>query len=230
MQTVSQAYSPQEACAFRVDFYPVSSALDTRKKLNPILQDLRGENDIKLVRDTSSASSDNYARDICKEYEDWIASLETTPHFRANIYAFADNTFKAKVLLNAAGAEALSEGDFAIAPIRPDADGLFTLFSRMGQQPADYCRYAQEATAKGWDTSWSTTFCLPEVVPFFRLPTLDLLRGGLSALFADGFTGDFHLVILRQSKVKLRNHAAVDKHLAAGKQRLYVVSGRVQLL
>lgn len=172
MQTVSQAYSPQEACAFRVDLYPASAALETRKKLNPILQDLRGDNDIKLVRDTGSMNSDNYARGICKEYEDWITSIETTPHFRANIYAFADNTFKAKVLLNAAGAEALSEGDFAIAPIRPDADGLFTLFSRMGQQPADYCRYAQEATAKGWDTSWSTTFCLPEVVPFFRLPTL----------------------------------------------------------
>ena len=168
METVGQAYSPQEACAFRIDLYPVSTAQETRSKFNPVLKDLRGENDIKLMKETDSLKSDSYARDICKEHEDWITSIETTPHFRVNIYGFADNTFKAKIILNSAGSEALSEGDFSIAPIKPDSDGTFNLLSRMGGQAEDYCFFPAQAFLK----SWATTYCLSEVVPFFRFPTL----------------------------------------------------------
>ena len=168
METVSQAYSPQEACGFRIDLYPVSAATDTRNKFNPVLKDLRGENDIKLMKETDSLKSDSYARDICGEYEDWITNIETTPHFRVNIYGFADNAFKSKIILNAAGSEALSEGDFSIAAIKPDSDGSLNLLSRMGQKAEDYCFYPAQAALK----SWSTTYCLSEVVPFFRFPTL----------------------------------------------------------
>ena len=168
MEIVSQSYSPQEPCAFRVDLYPTSVAVETRSKFGPMLKDLRGENDIKLMKETDSLKADSYARDICKEYEDWITSIETTPHFRVNIYGFADNIFKSKVLLNAAGSEALSEGDFAIAPIKADADGAFSVLSRMGKEADDYCFYPNQAPLK----SWSTTYCLSEVVPFFRFPTL----------------------------------------------------------
>lgn len=168
MEIVSQSYSPQEPCAFRVDLYPASTAMETRSKFNPVLKDLRGENDIKLMKETDSLKADNYVRDICKEYEEWITNIETTPHFRVNIYGFADSVFKAKVLLNAAGSEALSEGDFSIAPIKADSDGSLTLLSRMGIKANDYCFYPNQATLK----SWSTTYCLSEVVPFFRFPTL----------------------------------------------------------
>lgn len=168
MEIVSQSYSPQEPCAFRVDLYPASTAMETRSKFNPVLKDLRGENDIKLMKETDSLKADNYARDICKEYEEWITNIETTPHFRVNIYGFADSVFKAKVLLNAAGSEALSEGDFSIAPIKADSDGSLTLLSRMGITADDYCFYPNQAALK----SWSTTYCLSEVVPFFRFPTL----------------------------------------------------------
>lgn len=168
MGTVSQSYFPQEACAFRIDLYPVSTSSDTRIRLSSVLKDLRGENDIKLMKETDSLKSDSYARDICREYEDWITSIETTPHFRVNIYGFADNTFKTKIILNSAGSEALSEGDFAIAAIKPDSDGTFSLLSRMGEKADDYCFFPSQAVLK----SWSTTYCLSEVVPFFRFPTL----------------------------------------------------------
>ncbi len=168
METVSQAYSPQKACAFRIDLYPTSTAQDTRSKFKPVLKDLRGENDIKLMKETDSLKTDNYAQNICKEYEDWITSIETSPHFRVNIYGFADNTFKAKIILNAAGSEAISEGDFSIATIKSDADGTFGLLSRMGEKADDYCFFPSQAALK----SWSTTYCLSEVVPFFRFPTL----------------------------------------------------------
>lgn len=168
MEIISESYSPQAACAFRVDVYPASMAMETRNKFNPILKELRGENDIKLMKETDSLKGDNYARDICKEYEAWITSIETTPHFRINIYGFADELFKAKVLLNSAGSEALSEGDFSIAQMKTDLDGSFTLLSRMGVAAEDYSFYPNQAALK----SWSTTYCLSEVVPFFRFPTL----------------------------------------------------------
>lgn len=168
METVSQAYSPAAPCAFRVDLYPVSLSSETRNKLSPLLKELRGENDIKLMHETDSVKADSYAKDICKEYEDWITSVDTTPHFRVNMYAFSDSEFKAKVLLKAASSEALNEGDFAIASIKPDANGRYVLDSRMGKTPNDYCFYPSRAALP----SWSTTFCLPEVVPFFRLPVL----------------------------------------------------------
>ena len=168
METVGQAYSPQEACAFRIDLYPVSAAEDTRKAFTPVIKSLRGENEIKLMRETESLSRDNYAREVCRVYEDWLTDIEASPTFRANIYAFADNAFKANVLLNAAGSEALNEGDFSvITALKPDENGAFQPLSRIADGAMDYCRYPQAALK-----SWATTFCLPEVVPFFRLPTL----------------------------------------------------------
>lgn len=168
MEIVSQSYSSQAPCAFRVDLYPSSMTMETRSKFSPILKDLHGENDIKLMKETDSLKTDSYAKDICKEYEEWITNIETTPHFRMNIYGFADSLFKAKILLNAAGSEALSEGDFSIAPIKADVGDSFTLLSRMGINAEDYCFYPNQAALK----SWSTTYCLSEVVPFFRFPVL----------------------------------------------------------
>ena len=168
MDTVSQAYSPAKACAFRVDLYPASTAQETRNSFNPVLKSLRGENDIKLLKNTDSVKGDNYARDICKEYDEWITCIETTPHFRVNIYAFADTLFKSKVILNAAGSESISEGDFSIAPIKADANGKYGPLTRMGSKADDYCFFPNYAHLR----SWSTTYCLQEVVPFFRLPVL----------------------------------------------------------
>lgn len=168
LEIVGQAYPKQKECAFRVDFYPVSMSSITRNSFQPVLKDLRGENDIKLISDIESVKSDNYVRDISKEYEDWITNIETNPHFRINVYGFADNTFQSKIILNAAGAEALSEGDFSVAPIKADSDGRFNILSRMGEYAEDYCFYPNQATLK----SWSTTWCLSEVVPFFRFPVL----------------------------------------------------------
>lgn len=165
METIGKSYIPQEACVFRVDVYPDSLASDTRIKFKPILKELRGENDIWLMRETESMKTDSYAKDICKEYEDWITSIETNPHFRVNIYSFASNIFKAKMLLNAAGAEALEKGDFSIA----SRDGKFDALSRLDKKAKDYCAYPEK---KDVLQSWSTTYCLSELVPFFRFPTL----------------------------------------------------------
>lgn len=168
MQTVTQSYSAGSDCAFRVDLYPASMEQETRACFQPVLKSLRGDNDIRLLRETDSVKEDSYAQDISQEYEDWITAIETTPHFRVNIYGFADSMFKVKVLLNAAASEALDEGDYSVAPIREDADGSYRLESRMGDRAEDYCFFPEQARLK----KWSTTYCLPEVLPFFRFPVL----------------------------------------------------------
>ena len=167
MKALGEAGSTH-ACAFRIDMYPVSDSNATRSKFDPVLKSLRGEREIKLVREMGSVRSDNYAQDICKAYESWITSLETSPHFRTNIYSFADNLFEAKLILNAVGAEALSKGDFSIAAIKAETDGFSHLLSRMDKNPESYCFYPAEAAME----SWSTTFCLQEAEAFFRFPVL----------------------------------------------------------
>lgn len=168
METVCQAYTPESPCAFRIDLYPVDMTQQTRMTFHPVLKSLRGGNDIQLIPDTESLKSDSYSQNICKQYEDWLASIETSPHFRVNIYSFANTVFQTKVLLNAAGSEAVREGDFSIAQLKTDADGAFTLLSRMEKQAYDYCFYPNQAALK----SWPTTYCLSEIAPFFRFPTL----------------------------------------------------------
>lgn len=168
METVGQSYSTVKACAFRIDLYPVSTVQETRVSFDPVLKLLRGENDIKLIKNADSVKADSYAKDICKEYENWLTCIETTPHFRVNIYSFSESLFETKVILNAAGSEALSIGDFSIAPLKADVDGGYGLLSRMGSRADDYCFFPSQAHLK----SWSTTYCLSEVVPFFRLPVL----------------------------------------------------------
>ena len=188
MQTASLAYMPQSPCAFRVDLYPASLVHETRGILSPVLKSLRGENDLQLLRETSSLKYDDYAKDICRECEDWMASIDSCPHFRANIYSFAESTFQAKILLNAAGAEAVCEGEFALAQLKPDEDGSFNLLSRLSEQAEDYCFYPNSAMLK----SWSTTYCLSEITPFFRFPTLydgefiDIPKESSAAQVSDG--------------------------------------------
>ena len=168
MGTISQEYTPHESCAFRIDMYPTAVALETREKVTPVLKTLRGETDIKLLREMEGMKADGYSNEVCKEYEDWLKNIETTPHFRANIYGFASDIFKAKVLLNAAGSEALDKGEFLISPIRPDSNGRCSESSRMGTFAEQYCCYPIEACLP----DWSTTFCLHEIAPFFRFPVL----------------------------------------------------------
>lgn len=167
LEAIGKSYPTHPACAFRLDIYSVEQEQKTRISFTPTLRELRGDNDIKITRD-SPDNRDDYATDVGREYEEWLESVETTPHFQVNMYAFAEDLFQAKVLLNAAASEAIEEGDFSIAPIKPDSNGEYSAFSRMNTEAAVYCFYPACASLP----EWSTTYLLNEVVPFFRLPVL----------------------------------------------------------
>ena len=70
MKTVALSYQDSTPCAFRIDVYPVSLIEETRSCFLPIIETLRGENEICLVDDGNSLKQSSYARDICKEHED----------------------------------------------------------------------------------------------------------------------------------------------------------------
>ena len=168
LEVVGTSYEDASSCAYRVDIYPVSEVKNTISNLTPVIKNLRGDNDIALVKNSSNFKNDNYLKNICREYEEWMLNIETTPHFRINIFGFAKNSFQAKVILNAAASEALREGDFSIVPIKADENGLYNCLSRMEKGAESFCFYP-ESTAL---TSWPTTFLLEEVEPFFRFPVL----------------------------------------------------------
>lgn len=168
VEMIGKSGNAVDACAYRIDLYPASMEIETRNKFTPVLKSLRGDNDIQLIKNYQGQSRDSYAKDICKEYETWLTNIETTPHFRVNIYAFASNLFKAKIILNAVASEAINTGDFSLASIKAETDGRYSYFDRMGNEAETYCRYSKDAVL----SSWSTTYTLEEVEPFFRLPTL----------------------------------------------------------
>lgn len=168
MESVGLSYQTYHPCAYRIDLYPSSMVQEVRECFTPVLKDLQGDNDIQLIKEDMGGDRDSYAKNICKEYEDWMSNVETSPHFRANIYSFSENTFLSKIILNAAGSEALSEGEFSLAPIKPDANGYYSVESRMREEADSYCFYPKKAALP----SWSTTYILKEIEPFFRLPVL----------------------------------------------------------
>ena len=188
LETVGMSYSINKPCAFRIDLYPVSLAQETRSQFSPVLKTLRGENDIRILNETNSLHSNSYVKDICKEYENWITAIETNPHFRINMYAFAETAFQAKIILNAVGAESIKQGDFSLALIKADENGLYNSNSRMEIHAEDYCVYPKQACL----ASWPTTYCLNEVEPFFRLPvlfegeTIEIPKETAASYFGDG--------------------------------------------
>lgn len=168
MEIIGSSYDNDACCAYRIDLFPVSLIKETILEFTPIIKALQGDNDIKLVSNVVDAKTDSYAQTVKKEYDDWMSNIQSTPHFRVNIYAFANNSFASKMILNSAASEAINEGDFILANIKSDDNGRYNLFSRFGICPEVYCQNKEIAACP----TWATTYLLSEVEPFFRMPVL----------------------------------------------------------
>jgi len=163
LETVSD-YTPS---AYRIDLYPNKNVDVIRDELTPVIQALQGAYDIELIKN-SPTNRDSYKQAIVREHEDWLKQVESNPSFRVNIYGFSKNDFAAKMILNATASEAIEEGDFSLAPIINDDNGLCSITSRLNPTSSDYCFFPDEANLP----SWATTYTLQEVAPFFCLPAL----------------------------------------------------------
>ena len=152
-------------CAYRIDLTAASEAQEAVKQLTPLIGRIAERPAVNLVSTPSGSMNESFMQMVSKEYEDWIGAVQTTPHFRANVFAFADSAFSAKMILNAAASEAVNEGDFLLGDLRSDPDGAYHPFSRLDSFPNSFNK---DEILPNWDTS----FLLPEAEPFFRFPTL----------------------------------------------------------
>ena len=167
MQTISTSYTDQSPCAFRIDLLPDTEVDNVRDVFSNIISFLQGDKDIKIINEYDD-SKDSTSNLLSKEHEDWLTNIETNPTFRMNIFGFAKDVFRAKLILNAASSEAIETGDCSIVGIKADSDNSFRVFSRMNTDISSFCLYPHLSKLP----SWSTTYLLEEVASFFKLPIL----------------------------------------------------------
>lgn len=152
--------------AFRIDIFPVDYTDDLRKVL-PI-QNLRKRTSMSVTKnaDTIFSSRDENAEEILKQYNDLIEHYASSPHFRANILAFADEQEVAELILDAAGAEALERGNYSIK-----------VFSNLDEKITVYCSMDKVVDVSGENTVkqlkfMPNLFLLNELRSFFSFPAL----------------------------------------------------------
>lgn len=63
-----------------------------------------------------------------------MTSVDSSPHFIVNAFVFANDRENSAVILDAAGAEALTKGNYEIATFA----GNFTLHAFLNDEPIDY--------------------------------------------------------------------------------------------
>jgi len=154
--------------SFRVDLYPVDYAMRLREVL-PI-QELRNRTSMKTIRNFSSiaVNRDENAEETLKYYNDLIEKYESSPHFRMNIIAYANEMDISELIVDAAGAEALESGSYTIKTLSgQNFGGKFNIYSFI-EKPIDI---AQEGVIN-YLRFMPNLFLLEEVSAFFVFPAL----------------------------------------------------------
>lgn len=154
--------------SFRVDLYSVDYAMRLREVL-PI-QELRNRTSMKAIKSSSSISvnRDENAEETLKHYNNLIEKYESSPHFRMNIIAFANEMDISELIVDAAGAEALESGSYTIKTISSREVGTkFNTYSFI-EKPIDI---AQDGVIN-YLRFMPNLFLLDEVLPFFVFPAL----------------------------------------------------------
>lgn len=168
MEVVGKTDTKSGRCAYRVDIYPVSDIQDTLTKTAEVLKELEKDSGIKLTNNSYFDRGDGYTQQtVRREFEEWQSNIESTPHFRMNVYSFAENRFFAKMILNSVASEGIEQGDYSLGPLK-SSEGMHNPLSRLGTEPWTYCEDEKKAVLP----SWPTTFLLNEAESFFRFPIL----------------------------------------------------------
>ncbi len=157
-----------KSISFRVDLYSVDYAMRLREVL-PI-QELRNRTSMKAIKSSSSISvnRDENAEETLKHYNDLIEKYESSPHFRMNIVAYANELDISELIVDAAGAEALESGSYTIRTLSSRETGkMFNCYSFI-EKPIDI---AQDGVIN-YLRFMPNLFLLEEVLPFFVFPAL----------------------------------------------------------
>lgn len=154
--------------SFRVDLYSVDYAMRLREVL-PI-QELRNRTSMKAIKSSSSIAinRDENAEETLKYYNGLIEKYESSPHFRMNIVAYANEMDVSELIVDAAGAEALESGSYSIKTLSSQNVGKkFNTYSFI-EKPIDI---AQKGVIN-YLRFMPNLFLLEEVLPFFVFPAL----------------------------------------------------------
>lgn len=153
---------------FRVDLYASDYAMRLREVL-PI-QELRNRTSMKALKSSAgiAINRDENAEETLKYYNKLIESYESSPHFRANIIAMANQRDVAELIVDAAGAEALEAGSYTIKTITSREVGKsFSLYYGL-ERPIDI---AQDGVIN-YLRFMPNLFTIDEILPFFVFPAL----------------------------------------------------------
>ena len=154
--------------SFRVDLF----AADYTTRLRDVLpiQELRNRTSMKAIKSSSTiaVNRDENAEETLKQYNSIIENYESSPHFRMNVLAFANEAEVAELIVDATGAEALEAGSYTIQTTTAKQNG--SAFSRYHniEGPIDV---AQDEVIQ-YLRFMPNLFLLEEVMPFFVFPAL----------------------------------------------------------
>ena len=165
---------------YRIDLYPVEKSSALREALRKPTSILRER---QYSKAGATGQRDFEAENVLKGYDDLLTSVDSSPHFIANAFVFANDRENSAVVLDAAGAEALMKGNYEIGTFA----GNFTLHAFLDDEPIDYYdRRKKVIMQKGQQgliickeesqnyklRYLPTLFTLEEAAPFFRFPAL----------------------------------------------------------
>ncbi len=153
---------------FRVDLYASDYAMRLREVL-PV-QELRNRTSMKALKSSAgiTVNRDENAEETLKYYNKLIESYESSPHFRANIIAMANQRDVAELIVDAAGAEALEEGSYTIKTMTSkEAETRFSVYYGL-ERPIDI---AQDEVIN-YLRFMPNLFTIDEILPFFVFPAL----------------------------------------------------------
>lgn len=165
---------------YRIDLYPVEKSSALREALRKPTSILRER---QYSKAGATGQRDFEAENVLKGYDDLLTSVDSSPHFIANAFVFANDRENSTVVLDAAGAEALMKGNYEIGTFA----GNFTLHAFLDDESIDYYdRRKKVIMQKGQQgliickeesqnyklRYLPTLFTLEETAPFFRFPAL----------------------------------------------------------
>ena len=165
---------------YRIDLYPVEKSSALREALRKPTSILRER---QYSKAGATGQRDFEAENVLKGYDDLLNSVDSSPHFIANAFVFANDRENSAVVLDAAGAEALMKGNYEIGTFA----GKFSLHAFLDDEAIDcYDRRKKMIMQKGPNgliickeesqtyklRYLPTLFTLEEAAQFFRFPAL----------------------------------------------------------
>lgn len=159
----------QEECIYRVDLYPQDIADELHRNFETPLSYLRNlssqNKGLSQLSKEQSGSRDPNADEALRQYEDWLKAIDESLIFYGRICTMTNARETAQILLDAAVAESIQNGN---VQIKNASTSEFSAFELMDDHPRELINKKAPTTLN----MWPVTYTLEEAASFFSLPAL----------------------------------------------------------